>query len=235
MLHLFDPIRGIEFWDVVIKLFAAQLLGGIIGVERSYKNRPAGFRTHILVALGAAIASMTGIYIYIKAGLPADVTRIGAAVVSGLGFLGAGTIIVTKNHTVKGLTTAAGLWTSGIIGLAVGAGFYEGAIITTALVVFAEAALAGVTTRIKRDPEFRIAVLFKQKTALDQVLRSCKNNRMTITNLHVVSTVIENEPGYRGFVSLRPRAKIDRETLYAQLKAIPGVLGLREVDMADER
>ena len=156
MLHFLDGIRGITLLPVIIKLLLALLLGGVIGVERSYKNRPAGFRTHILVTLGATVASMSGIYLYVRAGLPADVSRLGAAVVSGLGFLGAGTIIVTRNYTVKGLTTAAGLWTSGIIGLALGAGFYEGAFIAAALVLLAETTLGDLVNSIRRDPEFCI-------------------------------------------------------------------------------
>ena len=89
--------------------------GTVIGLERSYRNKPAGFRTHTLVCLAACIASLTGLYLYLIAHLPTDVSRIGAQIISGLGFLGAGTIVVTKRNTVKGLTTAAGIWTTGII------------------------------------------------------------------------------------------------------------------------
>ena len=235
MLSIFDPVRGVAFLDVVVKILTSFVLGCLIGIERSYKNRPAGFRTHILVTLGATVASMAGIYMYLSASLPADVSRIGAAVVSGLGFLGAGTIIVTKSYSVKGLTTAAGLWTSGIIGLAVGAGFYEGAIITTALVLIAETMLGNVVSLIRRDPEFRISVLFAHKPALDQVLRVCKNNRNSITNLQVVSAVYDGDPCYRAFISLRPRAKVDREKLFGQVASVPEILEFSEVDMSDER
>ena len=233
MLHFLDGIRGITLVPVIIKLLLAVLLGGIIGVERSYKNRPAGFRTHILVTLGATVASMSGIYLYVRASLPADVSRIGAAVVSGLGFLGAGTIIVTKNYTVKGLTTAAGLWTSGIIGLALGAGFYEGAVIATALVLLAETTLGNLVNSIRRDPEFCISVLFREKTALDQVMRCCKNQRMAITNLQVVSAVNEGEPCYRAFVRLRPRTKVDRERLFGDVRAVNGIMGLEETEISE--
>ena len=189
MLSFLDGLRGITLGTTILKMTMALILGGIVGFERSYKNRPAGLRTHILVTLGATVASMVGIYLYLNANLPADISRLGAAVVSGLGFLGAGTIIVTKNYTVKGLTTAAGLWATGIIGLAIGAGFYEGAVIVTVLIIVAETALSGIATRIKRDPEFCIEVKFIKKTALDQVLRRCKNHRMSILNLRVVSAI----------------------------------------------
>ncbi len=93
------------------------------------------------MTFGATVASLTGIYLVVSLGLPGNVARIGAAIVAGLSFPGAGTIIATKNYSVRGLTTAAGLWASGIIGLAVGAGFYEGALVTTLLVLFTEIVL----------------------------------------------------------------------------------------------
>ncbi|MBQ7646087.1 MAG: MgtC/SapB family protein [Clostridia bacterium] len=235
MLGFLDPLRDISFWLVVLKCFLALLFGCIIGFERSYKNRPAGFRTHILVTLGGALVSMLGIYIARRADVPSDISRMGAQVVAGLGFLGAGTIIVTKNYTVKGLTTAAGLWTSGIIGLAIGAGFYEGAVITTVLVLLAETMLGDLVNTIKRDPEFMIEILFSEKAALDQALRSSKNQRMIITNLKVYSAVYENAPCYRAYLSLRPRTKVDRDKLFGQLKAIDGIIDITEADISGKK
>ena len=231
MLNFLDPLRGMTLLNVVIKMFAALILGGVIGIERSYKNRPAGFRTHVLVTLGAAVASMTGIYLTLNAGLPSDIARIGAAVVSGLGFLGAGTIIVTRNYTVKGLTTAAGLWASGIIGLAVGAGFYEGAVITTVLILLAETTLGGIVNKVRREPPFGIRVLFRHKPALDQVLRICKNNRTAILNLQVVSAFHEEEPCYSAKVTLRPRTKVDHKKIHKEILAIKEILELSEVEV----
>ena len=86
MLSIFDGLRDLRFIAIVFRMFLALLCGGVIGIERSYKNRPAGFRTHILLCSAAAVASMTGIYLYIGAHLPADLSRIGAQVISGLGF-----------------------------------------------------------------------------------------------------------------------------------------------------
>ena len=232
MLSFLDGIRGVSLLNAVIKLLVAMTLGGIIGIERSYKNRPVGFRTHILVALGAAVASMTGIYMCLEADLPSDISRIGAAVVAGLGFLGAGTIIVTRNYTVKGLTTAAGLWTSGIIGLAVGAGFYEGAVITTALVLIAETTLGGIVNSIKRDPEFKIQVQFKEKSALDTAMRCCKNQRLSVINLQVIKN--DGEENYRAYVTLHPRTKVDKKRLYKDISAISGIIDFSEVDYKGE-
>ena len=120
---------------VLIRLLLATVSGGIIGFCRSVKRRGAGFKTHILVCLGAALIMMTGEYIYIYiSGGNGDVARLAAQVVSGVGFLGAGTIIVTGRNQIKGLTTAAGLWACSGIGLAIGIGFYSGGLIATIIV-----------------------------------------------------------------------------------------------------
>ena len=129
MLSVFDGLRSVTTLSVFVRLACAFICGGIIGIERSYKRRPAGFRTHILIFIGAAITTLTSQYLYLNMHYFTDMARLGAQVVAGIGFIGAGTIIVTKRQNVKGLTTAAGLWTSAIIGLAFGGGFYEGGIL----------------------------------------------------------------------------------------------------------
>ena len=135
MLTILNGLRDLSFWAILVRMLVAVLCGTLIGLERSSKNRPAGFRTHILVCLGAAVASITGLYLYLGLELPADISRISGQVVTGLGFIGAGTIIITKKMTIKGLTTAAGLWTTGVIGLAIGSGYYELGVLGTALVL----------------------------------------------------------------------------------------------------
>lgn len=114
--------------SIFVRLSLAVVCGGILGIERGSKKRPAGFRTHVLVCIGASLAMMTSQYIYQNFGV-SDPSRIGSQVVSGIGFLGAGTIIITGMQQVKGLTTAAGLWAAACMGIAIGIGFYEGAII----------------------------------------------------------------------------------------------------------
>ena len=130
----------ISSWEIVLKLVLSVLLGGAIGFEREVGNRPAGLRTHILVSIGAALIMLISKYGF---GEGSDPARLAAQVVSGIGFLGAGTILRTGN-TVQGLTTAASLWVCGGIGLAVGNGFYFGAIITTILVLISLIILARV-------------------------------------------------------------------------------------------
>mgnify|MGYP000579793177 FL=1 len=115
MLSVFDGLRSVTTLSVFVRLACAFICGGIIGIERSYKRRPAGFRTHILICIGAAITTLTSQYLYLNMHYFTDMARLGAQVVAGIGFIGAGTIIVTKRQNVKGLTTAAGLWTSAIM------------------------------------------------------------------------------------------------------------------------
>ena len=119
-------LREMNVASVLLRLTVAMLFGGFIGLERERKRRPAGFRTYMLECLGAALTMLLSQYeSYMEIGLRTDVSRFGAQVINGIGFLGAGTIIVTGKQEVKGLTTAAGLWASACMGLAIGAGFYE--------------------------------------------------------------------------------------------------------------
>lgn len=126
-----------QTFEIVFKLTLACILGGLIGLERESLNRPAGFRTYTLVCVGSALAMVVSIDMYYQfyKSVNADPGRIAAQVVSGIGFLGAGTIM-REGATVRGLTTAAGLWVVACIGLAVGAGMYIPAITTTVLILF---------------------------------------------------------------------------------------------------
>lgn len=147
-----------ETYEVVVRLLLAILIGGLIGYEREFKNRPAGFRTHILVCIGACTISMIQLYDVqetinlimakpqLSGALKADIGRIGAQVVSGIGFLGAGTIIHEKG-SVKGLTTAASLWVVACIGLAVGLGYYSLSILSAIAVAISLVALKKFESR----------------------------------------------------------------------------------------
>lgn len=124
-------------FKVIVRLSLSVLVGVVIGSERAKHGRAAGMRTHVLVALGACLTSLMGIYVSEIIGFGGDVMRISAQVISGIGFLGAGMIIIKNNDVITGLTTAAGVWTTGIIGIALGYGFYTGAIICAALFLIA--------------------------------------------------------------------------------------------------
>lgn len=127
----------IHTWEIALRLLLAVLLGGIIGLERERHNRPAGLRTHVLVCTGSALLMMVSAYGFagqLGPGLTSDPGRIAAGVVTGIGFLGAGTIM-RQGSGVRGLTTAAGIWVVSGVGLAVGLGFYTGAVLTAVFVL----------------------------------------------------------------------------------------------------
>ena len=132
---------------LIIRTLMAIICAGVIGFERDAHGSAAGLRTHILVCLGAMIAMSTGVFAATH--FSGDASRIGAQVVSGIGFIGAGTIMVNRGH-IKGLTTAAGLWTSACIGLAIGTGFYEAAIVGSIAVLIVEKWLRDQKKRIMR-------------------------------------------------------------------------------------
>lgn len=134
MLPWLDGLRDFNFYTMLLRLGLALLIGGFIGAERTKHGRSAGIRTHILVCLGAALAMMVSLYGKDVLGNEGDIFRLAAQVVSGVGFLGAGIILVRDRNRVVGLTTAAGLWTVAIVGLACGVGFYEGAVVCGILV-----------------------------------------------------------------------------------------------------
>ena len=117
--------------ETLLRSAVAVLIGTLIGSERARHGRAAGMRTHILVCLGSCMTSMTSMYVANMQGISGDVFRIPAQVVSGIGFLGAGMIILKNNNVITGLTTAAGVWATATIGVAVGYGFYTGAVIVT--------------------------------------------------------------------------------------------------------
>ncbi len=129
---------SLSYAELILRLIIAALVGGLVGFERERHNRPAGFRTHILVCVGCALIMLISTYAFAgelgEIGKGADPTRIASHAISGIGFLGAGTIL-RHGNTIRGLTTAASLWVVAVIGLAVGSGFYIGALVTAAILL----------------------------------------------------------------------------------------------------
>ncbi|UNC93389.1 MgtC/SapB family protein [Candidatus Contubernalis alkaliaceticus] len=161
---------NISHLELVIRLILSVLLGGLVGFERERHNRPAGFRTHILVCVGCALVMLVSMYAFTselgEVGRGADPSRMASHAVSGIGFLGAGTIMRYGN-TIRGLTTAASLWVVAIIGLAVGSGFYVGALVTTFLLLSSLYALRGVEVYLARQQRLRkMAVMAVDKPGL---------------------------------------------------------------------
>ena len=215
--------------EVVIRILAAIFIGGLIGLERGMKNRPAGLRTYMLVCVGSCLIMMTNQYIYQSTG-SGDPMRLGAQVVSGIGFLGAGTIVVTRHNQIKGLTTAAGLWTSAGLGLALGIGFYEGAI-TAAIGVFVILAiLQSLDNRVhKRIRILEICVELHNSVPLNEFLQHLRDLGMKIDTVQ-----FEPDCGYDAntrtvILSLRSQKAEDHLLLREKIKKIEGVVYLEEL------
>ena len=128
MDNIIEFLEDFSAGSIAVRLAIALILSGIIGLERTKHGRQAGMRTHILVAVGACLASLIGVFA-VEEGFSTDPMRLGAQVVSGIGFLGAGIILIQNKSRIVGLTTSAGLWNTAVLGLALGVGFYEGALI----------------------------------------------------------------------------------------------------------
>ena len=143
-------LEGVNLWSAILRIVLATVIGGIIGLDRGRHGRVAGARTHILVCLGAAVTTLVGFYTAEHLGFANDPLRMGAQVISGVGFLGVGTIVIRHQSQVKGLTTAAGLWTTACIGLAVGAGFYLVAVLSFAAVMITMSVLAHFEQRFRK-------------------------------------------------------------------------------------
>ena len=164
----------------------AIIFGGIIGYGRERERRPAGLRTHILVSIGSTLAMITNIYIYEVYNSSSDPTRLGAQVISGIGFLGAGTIIVTGKNKVRGLTTAAGLWACACMGLAIGAGFYSGAIIGCLFIASVTAVLSKLDNRINRNSRnITIYILVNSTKAASKLLKDIQSTNVKISDIEI--------------------------------------------------
>ena len=187
MLSILDPLRELTLLSIALRLLIAALCGGLIGVERGRKRHAAGLRTHAVVCVGAACVMMVNQYITLMFQPDGDPARMGAQVISGIGFLGAGTIIITgrqQGQRVKGLTTAAGLWASACMGLAVGIGFYEGAFLMFLLLMLVIAALNHLDeTYIKSPSSVQLYLELQSDLPLSTVLEPLCEQGWRMTSL----------------------------------------------------
>lgn len=168
--------------DILIRLILAAFIGGLIGIEREASNRPAGFRTHILVSVGSTLMMLVSINGATNGG---DSTRIAAQVVSGIGFLGAGTILRNGN-TIKGLTTAASLWVCAGIGLAIGQGFYFAGIITTLIAFLSLMYLGKLEKTILSDVYNQLTIVGRERNGLiGDIGTILGRNNITIKNIDI--------------------------------------------------
>jgi len=183
---LFPMLTELNTVSIFVRLFLSVLLGGIIGLERGIKGRPAGMRTYMLVALGSALVMITSEYL---AGIygATDPARMGAQVISGIGFLGAGTIIITRERQVRGLTTAAGLWASACMGLAIGVGFYVGALAGTIFIIFVTGLMHRLDNKLlSRSKTIDIYLEMQDTTYIHQLLEEVRQDGTKVTYMEIV-------------------------------------------------
>lgn len=183
------------FIQVVVRLMLAVLVGGLIGSERARHGRAAGLRTHILVCIGGAVTALTGVFVSDVMGYGGDVLRISAQVISGIGFLGAGMIILKNNNTIMGLTTAAGVWTTSIIGIALGYGFYTGALIAALLSFIAVSLFSKFERRQKQSEVLYIEIddMYRANALVKEV-----ETMMGIETTHAFLPAKSKTPGNLG-------------------------------------
>lgn len=181
-----EYLRDLNLVSIIVRILLSILIGGILGMERCRKHRPAGVRTYILVCLGATLVMMTNQYVYVTYQV-SDPVRLGAQVISGIGFLGAGTIVMTGKNRISGMTTAAGLWTAACSGLAIGIGFYEGAIIGGIAIVFTVAGLQGFDSWIKKKSKYLDLYIEYNggKSAFFEFLQYAREQRFEVSDIQV--------------------------------------------------
>ena len=221
--------REITELSIVVRIVSALLVGGIIGLERGTKNRPAGLRTYMLVCVGSCLIMLTNQYIYQYTGA-GDPMRLGAQVVSGIGFLGAGTIMVTKRNQIKGLTTAAGLWACAGVGLALGIGFYEAGI-TATLSIFT---ILTLMRKWEQRAHKKIRFLDVYVELDNTVPLSDLTQQLRDLDLHIESVQFDTdltvESNARSFVlSLKSEKKEDHLVLLRKVRDLPCITYIEEL------
>ena len=220
--------REVTYLAVALRIVLAVLCGGALGLERGMKHRPAGMRTYMLVCVGACLIMLTNQYLFqiTKAG---DPMRLGAQVVSGIGFLGAGTIVVTRYNQIKGLTTAAGLWSAAGVGLALGVGFYEAALI-------AGVAIFVVMTLLQRWDDnlhsktraVEIYVELSEGITVGHFIKKVRELDLEISNIQMEQ--VATESNNRGLIAtLKAKKRGKHEDLMEKIRQISGVRYLEEL------
>ena len=241
MLAILDPLRTLSFTAVFIKLFMAAAFGGIIGLERERKHRPAGFRTYMIVCLGAALTMIISQYViymngsswaeFIKdTGVKTDVSRLSAQVINGIGFLGAGTIIRTAHQEVKGLTTAAGLWASACMGIAIGAGFFECVAAAFLFIIIAVCFFDKIETMlVEKSKNMNIYVEFRHLEDVGHIIAAMKEMDIHIYDVEINRKPLYNNQGPSAVFSLDIGKGMVHTAVLARLSALDCVLTIDEI------
>ena len=224
-------LQELNYLSIAIRILLAALIGCLIGLERERGNRPAGFRTYTLVSVGACLVMMTNQYMFLNiSNGSGDPARLGAQVISGVGFLGAGTILVTRDNQVRGLTTAAALWTSACVGLALGTGFYVGALAVGSVLIIVMILLRPLNNVLQRKNGFmRMYAHFGNSDDIDGFLRECTAQKVVVGDMQPLMQKDEDKGGLVLIVEMRNVPETDHDALVRTFSALPGVRHIEEL------
>lgn len=215
--------RELTVTEIILRVLISVVIGGLIGLERGMKNRPAGLRTYMLVCVGACVVMLTNQYTY-QVYQVGDPVRMGAQVISGIGFLGAGTIVVTSRNQIKGLTTAAGLWTAGGIGLAIGIGLYEVAIAASAAVFIILTVLHQLDFRVRKKAHILEAyVELDQQTHLGNFLKEARDRGLEPSNVQLDHEDVGSGSQLSFIVTIKGNKSQNQDAMFTQLRKLEGV------------
>ena len=224
-----DTIRDITVLSAIIRIVLAVFLGGVIGLERGLKNHPAGLRTYILVCMGACIVMITNQYVY-QVFDNGDPVRMGAQVISGIGFLGAGTIIVTSKNQIKGLTTAAGLWTTACVGLSIGIGLYEVAIIGGVVIFIVLTLLNRLDHYLKENRKtIEVYVELGKEFPIANFIRELRSRGIKGSNIQMQNNSFNKDNELAFIISLKSENYLTCDELIKKISYIDGVLHAEEL------
>lgn len=241
MIGALSYLRELNMLSMMLRVVLAMVVGGIVGFEREKKGRPAGFRTYMLVAVGATLTVILSQYLdymlnnrWVLAsdtiGIKTDLSRFGAQVINGVGFLGAGTIIVTGKQEVKGLTTAAGLWASACMGIAIGAGFYECMVMGTLLIVISMKLLPFIENIVmRRARNMSIYVGMDSMENLGSVVSYLKNAGIRLFDVEIDKSKNEHLKQVNALLSIRLPNQIQHTQVLAKLATMDGIIAIEEV------
>ncbi len=223
--------------SVILRLVTAVFVGSVIGMEREHKHRPAGFRTHILICLGSALTALTGQFLCTEFGTDTalldwscDPLRLSAQVVAGIGFIGAGSIIVTKRSQVKGITTAAGLWTTAILGIAIGVGFYSAVLYATVLILVAEILLSKLEYALAaKARRITLYVEYGENINIAAVMDVIKVKNVNILDIEVAKTGDADVKRTSAILTLQFNGKSVFEEITTELARMKGIYSVQEL------
>ena len=222
-------LREVTYLAIVLRLVCAVIIGGLIGLERGMKNRPAGLRTYMLVCVGSCLIMLTNQYLFQVSG-SGDPMRLGAQVVSGIGFLGAGTIIVTKHNQIKGLTTAAGLWAAAGVGLALGVGFYEAALTAGLLIFFVLTGLQRLDNRMRsKTRTLEVYIEIADSLNIGTLVRSIRELNVVIEDVQLEHDTVPEDGARSLIATLKCKKRTDHIPLMESIREIEGVIYLEEL------